>query len=158
MATVLFPPAPRQPSFTRSFKLAALICAALSLGRGCSAEAAPNPELERTLDAIRQVESSGGRNHRDGDHGRAHGEYQIHLNFWTDGTRFLGVSWAFSDAHDPAKARRVVRAYLLGYQRAGGYPAIPETWARIQNGGPEGPRKAGTLKYYQKVKATLRPL
>ncbi len=112
-------------------------------------------EIERTLDALCMVESSGGRDLRDGDGGRAIGLYQIHRGYWRDGTRILGVSWPYSDARDPVKARQVVRAYVVHYQKAGGYPATPESWARAHNGGPRGPSKASTLAYWAKVRACL---
>lgn len=109
----------------------------------------------RSLDAICLAESSGGRDLRDGDGGRAIGPYQIHRAYWVDGTRFLGVDWPYSDARDAVKARRVVRAYVTRYQRAGGYPATAESWARTHNGGPRGPAKAATLRYWLKVRGHL---
>ena len=114
-----------------------------------------NPQLERTLDAICAVESQNGRDTRDGDGGAAIGPYQIHRAYWVDGTLFLGVRWPYSDARDPVKARRVVRAYLEHYQAASGYPATPETYARLHNGGPNGPRKATTRGYWAKIKAQM---
>ncbi|MFA6244467.1 MAG: hypothetical protein WC655_26225 [Candidatus Hydrogenedentales bacterium] len=111
----------------------------------------PIIELEQTLDAIRLVESSGGRDTRDGDSGRAVGPYQIHRAYWQDGTRFLGVHWPYRDARDPARARQVVRAYVVHYQRAGGYPATPEVWAETHNGGPRGPEKDSTTVYWRKI-------
>jgi len=114
-----------------------------------------NVQLERTIDAIWAVESSNGKDTRDGDGGKAIGPYQIHRAYWTDGTRFLGVAWPYEAARDPIKARRVVRAYLTHYQRAYGYPATPQTYARIHNGGPKGPQRASTLNYWQRVEKTL---
>lgn len=111
--------------------------------------------FEQTLDAIRMVESSGGKDRRDGDGGKAIGDYQIHRSYWQDGTRFLGVSWPYADARDPAKARQVVRAYVTRYQKAGGYPAMPESWARIHNGGPRGYEKASTVAYWRRVEARM---
>lgn len=115
-----------------------------------------NVQLERTLDAICMVESSGGRDTRDGDGGKAVGIYQIWRPYWLDGCRFLGVDWPYSDARDPAKARQVVRAYVTGYQRARGYPATPETWARLHQGGPRGPEKASTVAYWRKIRAVMQ--
>ena len=113
-----------------------------------------NPGLERTIDALIQVESGGNWN-AVGDRGRSIGGLQISRAYWSDGTRFLGVSWPYSDARDPVKARRVVRAYLERYQRAGGYPATPETYARLHNGGPNGPRWSSSLAHWQKVQAAM---
>jgi len=112
-------------------------------------------DIDRTLDAICQVESSGGRDLRDGDGGRAIGPYQIHRAYWQDGMRLLGVCWPYSDARDPAKARQVVRAYVTAYQTAGGYPATPESWARIHNGGPRGPCKTSTGLYWAKIRSAM---
>lgn len=113
-------------------------------------------DLERTLDAIAQAESAGDPN-AVGDGGRAIGLYQIHRAYWQDGTRFLKVRWPYSDARDPVKARQVARAYLRGYQRAKGYPATAETWARIHNGGPNGPKRRATLPYWRRVQTFFAP-
>lgn len=110
--------------------------------------------LERTIDAMIQVESGGNWN-AIGDGGRSVGGLQIGRAYWTDGTRFLGVPWPYEAARDPIKARAVCRAYLLGYQRAGGYPAIPETFAAIHNGGPHGPDKKATKIFVKKVLKAL---
>ena len=109
-------------------------------------------EIESLLDAIRQVESSGGRDTRDGDNGRAIGPYQIHRDYWTDGTKFLGVEWAYEDAKDEKKARAVVRAYLLHY----GKDKSIEAKARIHNGGPNGYKKESTKAYWTKVKEAMK--
>jgi hypothetical protein len=115
---------------------------------------AGKPLLERTLDAIMQVES-GGRDHAVGDSGKALGAYQIHREYWTDGTRLLGVRWPYSDAVDRTRARAVARAYITYYTRLGRHRACPETWARIHNGGPQGTLHKSTVKYWVKVKAVL---
>lgn len=114
-----------------------------------------NP-LERTLDAICLVESNGGKDTRDGDGGRAVGPYQIWASYWKDGTRFLKVDWPYHDARDPAKARAVVRAYVTTYAAVRGYPQTPETWARLQNGGPSGPKRRATEVYWHKVRRLLK--
>jgi hypothetical protein len=121
----------------------------------CTMEIPASPILERTLDVIRQVESSGGKDKRDGDRRAAIGDYQIHRAYWQDGTRFLGVSWPYSDARDPVKARKVVRAYILHYQKAGGYPATAAVFAAIHNGGPTGPKKRATKVYVAKVRRAM---
>lgn len=137
----------------REMKLACVLYVGLSLGG--IAQGSPDV-LEKTINAIRMVESSGGRDTKDGDGGRAIGEFQIHDSYWQDGTRFLKVDWPYSDARDPVKARRIVRAYLLRYQRAGKYPPTPETWAKIHNGGPMGPDKPATKAYWTKVRKHLQ--
>jgi hypothetical protein len=107
-----------------------------------------------TLKAILWVESKGDPN-AIGDGGRAIGPYQIHKGYWEDATRLLKVDWPYSDARDPVKAAMAVRAYTEHYQRAGRYPATPEIWARIHNGGPRGPEKPATLPYWRKVRAAM---
>lgn len=109
-------------------------------------------DMEKLLDAIRQVESSGGRDTRDGDGGKAKGPYQIHEAYWADGTKFLGVDWPYGDARDEAKARQVARAYLSHY----GNGLSLEAKARIHNGGPQGHKKESTKGYWYKVKKAMQ--
>jgi len=107
--------------------------------------------IDRLLDAIERVESN--RDSRAvGDGGRALGAYQIHKPYWKDGTKFLGVDWSYDQARNPAKAREVVRAYLLHYGR--GRNLLQK--ARIHNGGPRGHRKKATLKYARKIAEVLK--
>jgi hypothetical protein len=106
--------------------------------------------MDLLLDAIAKVES------RDnpqsvGDSGRAVGVYQIHRSYWADGTRILGVRWDYREAHDPQKARQVVRAYLSHYGK--GKPPLDR--ARIHNGGPKGDQKEATLAYARRVEQIL---
>ena len=135
--------------FRRAAKLAAVVYAVLALGgigRG--------DELDRTIEAIRQVES-GGDNHAVGDCGKALGSFQIQRAYWGEGTAALGVDWPYSDARDARKARLVVRAYLTRWQRARKYPATPETWARLHVGGPQGPKRNSSRPYWVKVKKAM---
>ncbi len=111
---------------------------------------AQDDSMDRLLDAIAMVES---RNEptATGDHGRAVGMYQIHPAYWAEGTRILGVDWAYGDARDPDRARQVVRAYLCHYGRGRGLLDL----ARIHNGGPKGYEKAATLAYAHRIKRVL---
>lgn len=119
---------------------------------GGLARGAENPLLERTIDAIRMVESRGNAN-AVGDNGRAIGAYQIHRDYWIDGTQALKVKWPYSDARDEAKARQVVRAYLLRYERKGN----PESWCRLHNSGPGWKKKMqATDGYWAKAKVFLQ--
>ena len=106
--------------------------------------------IDRLLDAIAKVES---RNNPGviGDGGRAAGLYQIHRDYWADGTKFLGVNWDYAQATDPVKARAVVRAYLLHYGRGCSRLDL----ARIHNGGPNGHRKPSTLEYARRIERAL---
>lgn len=133
---------------TRSVILSVIV---ITLGLSpVATKASDESEVDRLLDAIARVESN--RNaHAVGDGGRAVGTYQIHKRYWKDGTRFLGVDWSYDQAQDPAKARKVVRAYLLHYGR--GKTLLDK--ARIHNGGPRGHRKKATLKYARKIARIL---
>lgn len=115
-----------------------------------TADTPEDPQIGLLLDAIARVESNGNAR-AVGDGGRALGPYQIHESYWKDGTRFLGVDWSYDCAKDPAKARRVVRAYLLHYGK--GRSLLEK--ARIHNGGPRGHRKKATLKYARKIARVL---
>lgn len=112
---------------------------------------APLQDLEILLDTIAEIESN---NHPGaiGDQGRAIGAYQIHWAYWKDGTRILGTDWSYSEAFDPIKARKVVRAYLLHYGK--GRSLID--MARIHNGGPKGYKKTSTLAYARKIQSLLQ--
>jgi hypothetical protein len=107
--------------------------------------------MERLLDAIAHIESHCDRN-MIGDGGKALGVYQIHRDYWGEGTELLGVDWPHRDAMDPEKARRVVKAYLLYYGKGKSLLDM----ARIHNGGPRGCTKKATLRYAQKILATGR--
>lgn len=112
--------------------------------------------FERTARAICQVESSGGKDKRDGDNGKAIGPFQIHRGYWEDATYFLQVDWPYSDARDMSKARAVVHAYTRHYARRYKLPWTPETIARIHNGGPRGWSKNATLPYWSKVQRAMQ--
>jgi len=133
-----------------SLRLPAALAICLFIS-GKTASAADDDPMDRLLDAIARVESRSDTN-AVGDHGRALGAYQIHRRYWQDGTRILGVDWRYRDAHDPAKARRVVRAYLSHYGRGRSLLDM----ARIHNGGPQGDRMKATEKYARKIEAILK--
>lgn len=120
----------------------------------CQLATPADDPFARALKAILWVESGGDPN-AVGDGGRALGPYQIHKGYWSDATRFLGVSWPYSDARDPLKATMAVRAYTEHYAKHYRLPWTAETIARIHNGGPTGWRKRSTLGYWQKVRGLL---
>ena len=123
----------------------ALVCLLLETAK------ADESGIDRLLDAIASVESN--RDSRAvGDGGRALGAYQLHKPYWQDGTKFMGVDWSYDQARNPAKAREVVRAYLLHYGR--GRNLLQK--ARIHNGGPRGYRKKATLEYARKIAEVLK--
>lgn len=153
-----------QHNFTCAAKLAVVFYLGLGIGgigetaftrsRSGLSAGGRGDELDRTIEAIRQVESAG-NNHAVGDGGKALGAWQIHRAYWGEGTAVLGVDWPYSDARDARKARLVVRAYLTRWQRARKYPATPETWARLHVGGPQGPKRESSAPYWVKVKKAM---
>ena len=120
-----------------------------------SANAAPYCP-ERLIPALAKVESNG--NPRAvGDSGKALGELQIWSVVVQDVNRVHGTRYTHRDAFDPAKARDICRRYLAIYctpKRLGRAPTMEDA-ARIWNGGPNGHKKAATVKYWQKVNAAL---
>lgn len=118
----------------------------------------PSPRYPRALilDAIRQIESSGLPNPPDGDQGRAIGPYQIHEVYWRDAHAFdPSLGGRYADCRSRAYAEKVIDAYMRRYAAEAWLVGDAETVARIHNGGPEGARKAGTLGYWDKVRAEL---
>lgn len=110
------------------------------------------------LDIIAVVESN-----RDdsaiGDGGRARGRYQILRAYVEDANRIAGTSFSHKDAHDPDKARQIVRIYLNHYGRVyarkTGLEPSCEVLCRIHNGGPSGWRKKATLRYWKRCRKLL---
>ena len=132
------------------FPLYTALAASLSLLTPQTVLGAQDDPMDRLLDAIAMVESHN-QPTATGDGGRAVGMYQIHRAYWMEGTRILGVDWAYYDARDPEKARQVVRAYLCHYGQGRSLLDL----ARIHNGGPRGWEKAATLTYAYKIKQIL---
>lgn len=104
------------------------------------------------LDAIKQVESSGGINNY-GQNGEL-GPYQITENYWIDAVE-----------HDPNLAERgyyavmedeYARSVILAYwSRWAPEDSNLEILARIHNGGPRGHLKESTIVYWNKISYTM---
>jgi hypothetical protein len=109
------------------------------------------PETLRLWRAICLVESGGDAyavNRAEGAVGIA----QIRRGYVDDCNRIVGESrWSYSDRYCPAKSLEMFLTYSGYYAPA----ASLETLARTHNGGPQGARKASTLRYWQRVKAQL---
>jgi hypothetical protein len=100
------------------------------------------------LYAIEQVESNG-RTDAIGDGGRAAGCLQIHKIMVDDINRILGrAEFTYADRLSRQKSFAMARIYLNHY----GKGKSIEQQARIWNGGPNGHKKAATLKYAEKIK------
>jgi hypothetical protein len=130
--------------------LAVAVYAVLSLGAGC--RGAEKDPMERTLDAVRMVES-GGHTEVVGDSGRAIGPLQMWKIRVDDCNRIVGYKkWAYDDRLSLEKSSDMFRTSCRHYWPKGG----PEQWARHWNGHPrKGPTSRSTLKYWQKCKKVL---
>jgi soluble lytic murein transglycosylase-like protein len=82
----------------------------------------------------------------------AAGLYQIRPIYLKDVNRFSKEQFNLADRFDPVKSARIVTLYLQHYCPGGSL----EMMARVHNGGPAGHKKAGTLKYWLKVKVYLK--
>ena len=113
----------------------------------------------RLLNALVWVESS--RNEKAvGDNGKAVGLLQLHKIYVDDVNRILGKNrYSYMDRWNPKKSVEMTVVYLKHYgnryERLTGKKASYEILARIHNGGPNGWKKAGTTKYWHKVREHL---
>lgn len=109
------------------------------------------------LDRLAMVES-GGDDAATNAAEDAHGRWQIRAGYLADGNAEAGTSYGLDEMHDPAKAERIVRAYLSRYGRAfaarAGRAPTAEELARIHNGGPRGAESPRTLAYAAAFAAT----
>ena len=107
----------------------------------------------RLINAIHQVETSGRLGPIKGDNGRALGPLQIHRACWIDS----GIPGTYEDCASLEYSKRVFRAYVARYATVAriGRAVTDEDRARIWNGGPNGYRKAATVKYWNKVQGEL---
>lgn len=114
-------------------------------------------KIDKIIPALVQVESHG--NIRAvGDGGRSLGQLQISKEVVADVNRLTGSTYRHTDAFNPAKANAICKAYLEHYATVGRLGREPtyQDLARIWNGGPDGHRKASTLRYWWKVSSQLR--
>jgi len=110
-------------------------------------------DLFRTITAICMVESSGGRDCRDGDNGMAVGPLQIHMVVLSDVNHHYGTTYKSADRRNFESSIGICLRYLLLWAPNG----TPERWARIWNGGPKGDKKTSTIAYWNKVRRHLLP-
>jgi len=110
--------------------------------------------LNKFLNALHQVESSGRTGHIVGDHGKALGPLQIHKPYWEDVKDKVGGN--YNDVENLNYAKRVVLAYLNKYGRKALQRGDWETLAKIHNGGPNGSNNPNTQGYWEKVKRNLK--
>ena len=104
------------------------------------------------LRAIRMVESGGVERPRDGDGGRAIGEYQIWHSYWQD-SRVPGF---YRQCRERAYAERVVLAYLSRYCPAALAAGDWRACANMHHLGATAARRGEVdERYLEKVKASL---
>jgi hypothetical protein len=109
---------------------------------------------DNLLDAIRQVESSGGV-YTQGDGGRAVGPYQLWKIYVDDVNRIAKTDYTYADRMDETKSREMVTFYLNHYGKG---KTVLEM-AAIHCAGPDGWRQMDEPKvkaYIEKVKSYLQ--
>ena len=109
-------------------------------------------QLLHTWHAVCWVESWGDPQ-AVGDGGAAVGIGQIHKIMVDDCNRIVGYRrWSYADRLCPGQSYAMFRTYCLHYWPAGG----SEQWARAWNGGPRGPEKCCTVRYWRAIQGQIR--
>ena len=104
----------------------------------------------KLVHAIHMVETGGLVGPTLGDNGNALGPLQIHRSYFKDSN----VSGSYNQVSVLRNATVVFLAYMDRYcisNRLGRAPTAEDV-ARIHNGGPNGYKKASTIKYWHKVR------
>jgi hypothetical protein len=123
---------------------------ALPIVLALAAAGARAEEHRQLFDAMRRVES-GDNPDAVGDGGRARGPYQIQRIYWEDACRYGKLDWSYdASVEDARRCEQVMRLYWKKYGARS-----DEERARLHNGGPTGPRKSATLRYWAKVRREL---
>jgi hypothetical protein len=104
--------------------------------------------------AIVSIESGGNVN-AVGDHGKAVGPAQIWQIVVDDCNRISNGHFIASDRFSLEKSEQMFQIYTEHYGKRFGVPITDEVRAKVWNGGPNGPNKLSTEKYWQKVKEKL---
>ena len=102
--------------------------------------------------AIVAIESGGDCN-AVGDNGKAVGPAQIWEVVVADCNRISNSHFTASDRFSLEKSEQMFQIYTEHYGKRFGVPVSDEIRAKVWNGGPNGPNKPTTEKYWQKVKA-----
>jgi hypothetical protein len=95
---------------------------------------------------------SGGQDMAIGDGTRARGPLQIHAAVVEDVNRFAGTSYSWKGMTNRVAARQVCYLYLQRYAKG----KSDQDAARIWNGGPTGPSKTATKRYWLRVSREIR--
>jgi len=91
------------------------------------------------------------------DDGKGLGAYAIHECVIIDVNRVFGTNYDHTDAYHIQTAEEIMRLYLGHYvcERRLGRKPTWEDAARVHNGGPNGFKKACTMKYLRKFRDLL---
>lgn len=103
------------------------------------------------IEALIAVES-GGQDMAIGDGNKARGALQIHRAVVEDVNRFNGTRYTHNQMTNRVAARKVCDLYLQRYAKG----SSNEEAARIWNGGPTGPSKAATKRYWARVNREIK--
>lgn len=95
---------------------------------------------------------SGGRDNAIGDGGAAIGALQIHKGVVEDVNRLNHTNFRWESMTNRIAARKVCSLYLQEYANG----RSQEYAARVWNGGPKGPTKHATDRYWQRVNRVLQ--
>ena len=133
------------PRSSRARTLLACLCIGLAFAAGRVSAA---PVSDRLVKAIHAVETGGRLGAIKGDGGRALGPLQIHRAYWIDSR----VPGRYEQCADLAYATKVLNAYMARYCPNG----TDETIARTHNGGPRGPQKTATIRYWREVSRKMK--
>lgn len=125
-------------------------------------QAATAPSGDALLEAIIATES-GGRWDAVGDNGAALGILQIHKIMVDDCNRIYQLRYktgkqpfTYKNRSNPSTSTQMFWLFTNHYTKIKQeHPDWAETVARKWNGGPQGHKKAATLKYWQKVKTKI---
>ena len=108
------------------------------------------------LAAIRFVESGDRDDVPDGDDGKAIGPYQIHRIYWQDALLHQpALGGDYQDCRRRDYAEHVIAAYMQRWAPTAWRDGDAEILARTHNGGPTGPDKTATLRYWERVRTRL---
>lgn len=111
-------------------------------------------ELLNILIPILMTVESGNDPNAVGDAGLAVGVLQIHPCVIEDVNRIYKKDYKLADRFDVEKSEEICRLYLQHYANYYENPTA-KTLARIWNGGPMGPKKSSTEKYWFKVRLAI---
>ncbi len=111
-------------------------------------------ELLNILIPILMTVESGNDPNAVGDAGLAVGVLQIHPCVIEDVNRIYQKEYKLADRFDVEKSEEICRLYLQHYANYYENPTA-KTLSRVWNGGPMGPKKSDTGKYWLKVRLAI---